>query len=431
MFEKIRSSVKRLLSLPLVDEKAIEDAIRDIQRALILADVDIRLVVELSEKIRKKVKEAKEKDYLSAKEVVLKVVYDELLRILGGKEKPRILTKGRILVMGLYGQGKTTTVAKLARYYQKRGFKVGIICCDIHRAAAYEQIKQLVEKYNIETFFDEDLEKCLKEGLAKFSDKDIIIIDSAGRDSFKEDLVEELRKINEIAKPDEKILVISADIGQSARKHIEAFSDAVGIDGIIITKMDSSAKGGGALAAAYLCNARVKFIGTGEKIDDIEEFDAERYLRAMLGFADIEGLLRKIRELEGGISEEEILKGKFTLKTFYKQLQTMQKIGPLKQVMQMIGLVNLPEEAIKVSEEKLRKFKYIMDSMRRVELENPEIIDYKRMQRIAKGSGTTVKDVKELLQYYNQTKKLMKMAKSERRLRRFLRKFGLDLQGAF
>jgi len=431
MFEKIRASVKRLLSLPLVDEKAMEDAIRDIQRALILADVDIHLVAELSEKIRKKAREAKEKDYLSAKEVVLKVVYDELLRILGGKDKPRILTKGKVLVMGLYGQGKTTTVAKLARYYQKRGLKVGIVCCDVHRAAAYEQINQLVRKYNIETFFDTNIEKCLKEGLTRFKDKDIVIIDSAGRDSFKEDLIGELRKINEIAEPDEKILVISADIGQSARKHIESFNRVVGINGIIITKMDSSAKGGGALAAAYLCNAKVKFIGTGEKIDDIEEFDAERYLRAMLGFADIEGLLRKVKELEKDISEEEIWKEKFTLKTFYRQLQVMQKLGPLKQVMQMMGLVNLPDEAVRVGEEKLKKFKYIMDSMRRVELENPEIIDYKRMQRIAKGSGTTVKDVKELLQYYNQTKKLMKIAKSEKKLKRFLRKFGLSLQNAF
>lgn len=345
------------------------------------------------------------------------------------KEKPTIL-----LTVGIQGSGKTTSVAKLARYFQKHGYKVGLVCSDTWRPGAYFQLKQLVEPYGIEVFGDpeeKDAVKLAKEGVEYFKKKgvDVIIVDSAGRHKEEKGLIEEMKQISNAINPHEVILVIDGTIGQQAYNQALAFKEATPIGSIIVTKLDGSAKGGGALSAVVATGAPIKFIGVGEKIDDLEPFDPKRFVSRLLGLGDIQGLLEKFEELskETEFTEEDVekfLRGKFNLKDMYAQLEAMRKMGPLQQILKMIpGMgYSIPDEVIKVSEERLKKFKVIMDSMTEEELENPEIINYSRIKRIARGSGTSTKDVKELLNQYKQMKKFFK-GMDKRKLAKMAKKF--------
>ncbi|HIP74561.1 MAG TPA: signal recognition particle protein, partial [Thermococcus paralvinellae] len=347
------------------------------------------------------------------------------------KEKPTVL-----LTVGIQGSGKTTTVAKLARYFQKRGYKVGLVCSDTWRPGAYHQLKQLVEPYGIEVFGDpneKDAVKLAKEGVEYFRHKgvDIIIVDSAGRHKEEKGLIEEMKQISEAIKPHEVILVIDGTIGQQAYNQALAFREATPIGSIIVTKLDGSAKGGGALSAVVATGAPIKFIGVGEKVEDLEPFDPKRFVSRLLGLGDLQGLLEKFEELSKTqeFKEDDLekfMRGKFNLKDMYAQLEAMSRMGPLKQILQMIpGLgYSLPDDVVRLSEQRLKKFRVIMNSMTEEELEHPEIINYSRIKRIARGSGTTVKDVKELLEQYNQMKKFFR-SMNKRSLNRMMKRFGM------
>ncbi|RLF88227.1 signal recognition particle protein Srp19, partial [Thermococci archaeon] len=326
--------------------------------------------------------------------------------------------------------------AKLARYFQKRGYKVGVVCSDTWRPGAYHQLRQLLDPYHIEVFGnpnERDAIKLAREGVEHFKRKgvDLIIVDTAGRHKEEKYLIDEMKQISEVIKPHEVILVIDGTIGQQAYNQALAFKEATPIGSIIVTKLDGSAKGGGALSAVAATGAPIKFIGVGEKIDDLEPFDPARFVSRLLGLGDIQGLLEKFKELEKEVefTEEDVerfLKGKFTLKDMYAQLEAMRKMGPLKQILRMIpGLgYSLPDEVISVGEERLRKFKVIMDSMTEEELMDPDIINYSRIKRIARGSGTSISDVKELLNQYRQMKKFFK-SMNKRQLARLARRFGM------
>ncbi|HII60661.1 signal recognition particle protein Srp54 [Pyrococcus horikoshii] len=434
----LSNALKKIARAGSVDEALVKEVVRDIQRALLQADVNVRLVLKLTKEIQRRALEEKPPAGISKKEHIIKIVYEELTKFLGTEAKPiEIKEKPTVLLtVGVQGSGKTTTVAKLARYFQKRGYKVGVVCSDTWRPGAYHQLKQLLDPYHIEVFGDpneKDAVKLAKEGVEYFKtrDVDLIIVDTAGRHKEEKDLIEEMRMISEEIRPHEVILVIDGTIGQQAYNQALAFKEATPIGSIIVTKLDSSAKGGGALSAVAATGAPIKFIGVGEKIDDLEPFDPARFVSRLLGLGDIQGLLEKFKELEKEVefTEEDIdrfLRGKFTLKDMYAQLEAMRKMGPLKQILRMIpGLgYSLPDELISVGEERLRKFKVIMDSMTEEELMNPEIINYSRIKRIARGSGTSIKDVKELLTQYNQMKKFFK-SMNKRQLSRLARRFGM------
>ncbi|MDK2868942.1 MAG: signal recognition particle subunit [Pyrococcus sp.] len=434
----LANTLKKIARASSVDEALIKELVRDIQRALIQADVNVRLVLQLTKEIQRRALEEKPPAGISKKEHIIKIVYEELTKFLGTEAKPiNIKEKPTILLMvGIQGSGKTTTVAKLARYFQKRGYKVGVVCSDTWRPGAYHQLRQLLDPYHIEVFGDpqeKDAIKLAKEGVDYFKSKgvDIIIVDTAGRHKEDKALIEEMKQISNVIHPHEVILVIDGTIGQQAYNQALAFKEATPIGSIIVTKLDGSAKGGGALSAVAATGAPIKFIGTGEKIDDIEPFDPPRFVSRLLGLGDIQGLLEKFKELEKEveIKEDDIerfLRGKFTLKDMYAQLEAMRKMGPLKQILRMIpGLgYSLPDEVISIGEERLKKFKVIMDSMTEEELLNPEIINYSRIKRIARGSGTSTKDVKELLDQYRQMKKLFK-SMNKRQLSRLARRFGM------
>ncbi len=434
----LNNALRKLARSRTVDEATIKEVVRDIQRALIQADVNVRLVLQLTKTIEKRALEEEPPAGASKKEHIIQIVYEELTKFLGKEAKPlEIKEKPTILLtVGIQGSGKTTSVAKLARHLQKRGYKVGLVCSDTWRPGAYYQLKQLVEPLGIEVFGDpneKDAVKLAREGVEYFKNKgvDVIIVDSAGRHKEESSLIEEMKQISEAIKPHEVILVIDGTIGQQAYNQALAFKEATPIGSIIVTKLDGSAKGGGALSAVAATGAPIKFIGVGERIDDLEAFDPKRFVSRLLGMGDIEGLLEKLEELQKQqeFKEEDMekfLRGKFNLKDMYAQLEAMQNMGPLKQVLQMIpGLgYSLPDDVVKVGEEKLKRYRIIMDSMTDEELENPDIINYSRVKRIARGSGTSTAEVKELLAQYNQMKKMFKNM-DKRKLAKMAKKFNL------
>lgn len=428
--------IKNLISSTSIDKKKVEELLIDLKKILLQADVDVKLVEELIQNIRKKCLEEKIPPGLTLREHVLKTIYDELVKLLG--EKPSgLIGKKRIMFVGLYGSGKTTSAGKLARYLQKQGLRPALVALDYHRPAAPEQLQQLGKQINVPVYVSKSKNpfEAAKEGLKEFEKYDTIIFDTAGRNALDKELADELKELAEIIRPDEVILTIPADLGKVARKQSEEFHRLVGITGIFVTKMDGTAKAGGALAACSATKAKVKFIGTGEHLEDFEIYNPERFVSRLLGLGDLQTLLEKAKEAEIKPEKvEKIMEGKFTLQDFMEQIEAMQKMGPLGKIVQMIpGLgLKIPEEVMERQEEKIKSYKYIIQSMTKEERENPEIINASRIRRIAKGSGRPESEVRELLQQYEQMKKLMKMLGGKAGLERgalgkLMKQFGLKL----
>ena len=417
--KNLTKTMKKLAGMSIIDEEVVKEVIKDIQRALIQADVNIKMVLNLSKTIEERSLNEEPAKGITPKEHVIRIVYEELVNLIG--EKPaevEVTTKPyKILFIGLQGSGKTTTIAKLAKYLQKKGFKPAVVVTDTWRPAAYEQLRQLTEDMNVPLYGDPENKDALdlaKKGIDEFKKNDIIIVDTAGRHKEEKDLLDEMEQISKVVNPEEVILVIDGTIGQQAREQALAFSKTTDIGSIIITKLDGSAKGGGALSAVAEIGAPIKFIGTGEKLDDFEAFDPERFISRLLGMGDIRTLLEKVEEVAQEDvdvkSMDALLSGKFTLKDMYTQFEMMNKMGPMQQVMNMLPGMGgkLPKNASEVTEEKLSKYKVIMDSMTDYELMHPEIIKQSRVKRISRGSGMRNEDVKELLKYYNMTKRAIK-----------------------
>ena len=421
--ESLKSTLQKIAKAVFVDEKLINELIKDIQRGLLQSDTNVQLVFDLTKKIKERALKEDAPPGLTKKEHLVKIVYDELVQFLGG-EGHKIEISGKpfkIMLAGLFGNGKTTTAGKLGKFFMTRGFKVALLGLDIHRPAAMDQIEQVAKSIKAHYFIDKNEKNALRiyknyeEELKKF---DVVLIDTAGRDALSQDLIEELNGLNKAIQPNERLLVIGADVGQAAEKQAAAFHEACNITGVIITKMDGTAKGGGTLIACSVTGAPVKFIGVGEKYSDLEEFRPKGFVSRLLGMGDIESLLEKAQE---AMTEEQakdlgkrFLKGDFNLLDLYEQMEAMQKMGPLNKVMEMVpgfGQLKLPKDMLKVQEGKLKKWRFAMNSMAKGELEDPDKIDLSRIERISKGSGIPIAEVRELLKQYKQSKKLMKMFK--------------------
>ncbi len=405
----LSKTMKKLAGMTIVDEEVVREVIKDIQRALIQSDVNVKLVFKLSKSIENRALNEEPPRGITPKEHIIRIVYEEMVKLVGEKAQELSIDEKpyRILFLGLQGSGKTTTIGKLARHLRRRGFTVGVVCTDTWRPAAFEQLRQYTEGQDIDVYGDpqnRDAVDLARKGLEEFQKKDVIIFDTAGRHKEEKDLLNEMEELSDVVRPHEAILVIDGTIGQQAREQALAFREATDIGSIIVTKLDGSAKGGGALSAVAEIGAPIKFIGTGERIEDLEVFDPERFISRLLGMGDLRSLLEKVEEVsEEDISEESldaILSGRFTLKDMRVQFEMMGKMGPLQQIMKMLpGMGKLPKDASKMTEETIKRYLIIMDSMTDEELEKPDIIKHSRIRRIARGSGTRNEDVKDLLKY--------------------------------
>jgi len=421
----IKDVFRRVMGLGVVDKEAVESIVRELQRTLIQSDVDIKLVFEMSQNIKNRLLGEQPPKGMTIKEYFIKILYDEIVGLLG-KEKGRLsLEKQKILLIGLFGSGKTTTAGKLGLWFKKRGLSVALVACDTHRPAAKEQLRQIGKQLDVRVYDEGNKPEEIAKYALSSAKENVMIFDSAGRDALDGELAKELKKMGETIKPDEVFLVIPADIGQAARKQAEEFNRLVGITGLIITKLDGTAKGGGALAAAGVSDSKVRMIGVGEKMEDFEEYDPQRFVSRLIGYGDLQGLLEKAKEAGAEETAKKIIEGRFTMNEFHEQLGSLQKMGSLSKVMDMIpGMSSgalakkLPANFADVQEEKMKKWKHVINSMTPKEREDPDIIKQSRIQRIAKGSGTAQSEVRELLKNYNQIKKLLKMAGGGKAFRR-------------
>lgn len=409
----LRDVIKRVARANRIDKRTIDETVKGIQRALLQADVNVKLVMQLSSRIRERSLDEKPVAGADPREHVIKIVYEELVKIIGeGADVP--LSEQTILMVGLQGSGKTSTAAKLARFFQRKGAKPGMICADTYRPGAYEQLKQLCEQIDVPFYGEIDCSNpisIIKNGMKELERCEIKIVDTAGRHALEMNLIEEMKDIHELIKPNQKLLVLDASIGQTASGQAKAFNDAIGTTGVIITKMDGTAKGGGALSAVSETNSPIAFIGMGENVDDLERFDPDGFISRLLGMGDIKSLIERAEEIlsPADMDVKSMMRGRFTLKDMYKQLEAIDKFGPLKNMMQMLPFgMELSDDSCQVTKDKLARYKVMMDSMTNEELEDPKIIGSSRIKRVARGSGTSLEDVRELLKYHKLMQKTMK-----------------------
>ncbi|MCR4327119.1 MAG: signal recognition particle receptor subunit alpha [Nanoarchaeota archaeon] len=443
--EALKKATDRISNAIFLDKNLVDTVVRELQRALIEADVNIHFVKEISERLRKVAYDEKIKG-IEKKEHLIKTLHDELLGILGENKELKLKEKGQTVMMfvGLYASGKTTTVAKLGNYFQKRGKRVALVGLDVWRPAAKEQLMQLGKQNNLHVFSDleeKDPIKIWKGNKKNLEKYDLIIVDTAGRHDLDKELVEEIKKLNKEIKPDETILVIPGDIGQAAKNQAEKFSSSLKITGVIISRMDSTAKGGGAISACAETKSGVYFITTGEKINDIEIFNPESFLSRLLGMGDLQALIEKVRSVTDEKSqkkiEENIKEGKLTLDDVIEQVKGMNSLGgfdKLKSMVPGLGSAKIPEGALETQQKKVEKWEHILKSMNKFEKENPEIIkkETSRIGRIAKGAGVNTSDVRSLLKQYDMLQTMVKESSdfdmsngiNPRQLQKLMKKFG-------
>jgi len=432
----LRAAIKKIVSSSGIDEELIKELSKDVQRALLQSDVNVRLVLEITKKLEDRSINETPPPGLSRKDHIVKILYDELAKLLGNETefsfKPGKANK--VLMLGIQGSGKTTVTSKLGKFLTRQGYSVGVIGADTFRPGALVQLKTMCEKINVEVYGEDktnDSPQVVKNGLKHFenSNLDVILIDTAGRHKEEKDLLDEMKQISKVADPDLALLIIDGTIGQQCFKQAEAFHKIVPVGGIIITKLDSSAKGGGALAASAATGAQIMYIGTGERIDDLEQFSPTRFVGRLLGMGDIKAVLDLAKRLESEADDvrlKRISSGKMNMDDFFYQLEQVTKVGSFKGFLDNIpgfsGAVK--EDQLEQMEEKVERWRYIIQSMNQDEKANPDLLNSSRVKRIARGSGWSEHDVKELVKNYKNSKNMMKASKG-RQMQGALRRMGL------
>ncbi len=417
--EKFSKALGRLKDTRKLTEKQVNDVLREVRSALIEADVDYEVVKSFLKRVRERALKEDLTKSPSPQDSFLLTIYEELVQTLGGQKQD--LKKGVVLFVGLQGTGKTTSIGKIANYLKEQGFKVSLSSTDVRRPAAMLQLQKLAEKIGVPYYgFEEGLTavEIAKRALQKAKEEavDYLLLDTAGRLHVDEELMEELRKIKEAVKPSEIIYVADAMQGQSALESAKTFHELLGLTGVVLTKMDGDARGGVALSVKEALGVGVKFIGVGEKIEDIEPFYPDRIAQRILGLGDIQTLAEKVQKV---IPEDEaqalaykVLKGEFDLEDMLKQIRFIKNMGPLDKLLGMLPGIGAQLKGLKIDESKLKKTEAIILSMTKQERRNPKIINMSRKQRIAKGSGTTISDVNKVLKEYEEMKKMIKRFKN-------------------
>ena len=413
IFKKVRGHGK-------LSESNIKDALREVKMSLLEADVNYKVVKDFTAKIQEKAIGTDVLKGINPGQQFIKIVNDELVELLGGTNAR--LTKGVrnptvLMLAGLQGAGKTTFAAKLGNYLKKQDEKVLMVGADVYRPAAIKQLQVLGEQTGIEVYSEENHQDAVgicERGLAKAKElgSTYMIVDTAGRLHIDEKLMDELKEIKRLTRPQEILLVVDAMIGQDAVNLAESFNNVLNIDGVVLTKLDGDTRGGAALSIKAVVGKPIKFVGVGEKIDDIELFHPERLVSRILGMGDVVSLVEKaqsaIDEEDAKSLEEKIRTQKFDLGDFLKQLQNIKKLGSLGSILKMIpGMGQIGDLA--PAEKEMKKVEAIIQSMTKEERKKPEILKASRKQRIAKGSGTEVADINRLLKQFEQMKAMMKM----------------------
>lgn len=446
----LRGAIKKIVRASDINEELIDSLCKDIQRALLQSDVNVKLVLEITKRIKERSMNEEPVKGLTRKDHIITILYGELARLLGyAGQTIKSIDKSQqthdkilqfepeeqsiILMLGIQGSGKTTVTAKVARWLSKQGYSVGVIGADTWRPGALTQLKMNCSRINTEVYGEEantDALDIVRKGLAYFRTQniDVVIVDTAGRHKEESGLLEEMRNMRNAINPNLVLLVIDGTIGQQAFNQAKAFHQAAEVGGIIVTKLDGSAKGGGVLSASAATGAKVLFIGTGERIDDLEVFSPTNFVGRILGMGDIQAVLEMARGLELQADENQakrLLGGKMTIEDFYAQMENVGKMGFRNVIDNLPGLSGmLKEDQLDALEGKMEKWRFIIQSMTRDEKRNPEIINESRRKRIARGAGLTEHEIKDLVKQYGNSKTLMKQAKG-RQLQGMLRKFGI------
>jgi len=446
----LRGAIKKIVGASDINEELIDSLCKDIQRALLQSDVNVKLVLEITKRIKERAINEEPVRGLTRKDHIITILYGELARLLGYTGQTiknidksqqideKIISfepnkQSVILMLGIQGSGKTTVTAKIARWLLKHGYSVGVIGADTWRPGALTQLRMNCSRINVEVYGEEPNSNAIdivRKGLEHFKiqNVDITIVDTAGRHKEELSLLDEMRTMRDVINPDLVLLVIDGTIGQQAFNQAKAFHEAVTVGGIIVTKLDGTAKGGGVLAASAVTGAKVMFIGTGERIDDLEVFSPTGFVGRILGMGDIKAILEMARGLELQADENQakrLLSGKMTIEDFYAQMENVGKMGFKNVIDNLPGLSGMvKEDQLDALEGKMEKWRFIIQSMTRDEKKNPDIINESRRKRIARGAGITEHEVKDLVKQYSNSKTMMKQAKG-RQMQGMLRKFGI------
>ena len=436
----IFGAIGRLKGKRKLDEAEMKELSKSIRRALLEADFNVRQSKEITARLEERMIEEEPLPGVNLQTHAMNIIYTELVRLLGPPREIRPHNQ-TILMVGLYGQGKTTTTAKLAEWWRRRhGVKVAVIEADVQRPGAYEQLKQLLADSSVEVYGEpgnKNAEEIVRNGLAKVGNADVVIVDTAGRDRLDDELQAELERIHKVANATERFLVIDAQVGQAAGPVAAGFHDLVGVSGVIVSKLDGTARGGGALSAVATTGAPIVFIGEGEKVSDLEKFESDRFISRLLGMGDIRGLIdiapESLDQEEAMRLTERMMSGRFTLNDMYKQMEMMSKIGTIDKIVSHLpssffgGLGAMDRKQKEEMQGNLERFRVIMDSMTEEEKNEPHILKAERIRRIARGSGVKEKNVRELLAQWNRSRKMMKGIKANRKLRRQMKGMMSDM----
>lgn len=418
--EKLNGVFKRLKSRGKLNEADVKEAMREVKMALLEADVSYKVVKEFISNVTERAVGEDVLKSLTPGQQVIKIVNEELIKLMGdANSKINFPNKPPCVIMmcGLQGSGKTTHAAKLAKHFKTQGKRPLLVACDVYRPAAIDQLKIVGEKAEVPVFEmgQIDPRKIAKEGLkhAKDYGNDLVILDTAGRLHIDEELMDELKDIKKLAEPHEIMLVVDAMIGQDAVKVASSFDEALGIDSVILTKLDSDTRGGAALSVLSVTGKPIKFVGMGEKLDEFEPFHPERMASRILGMGDMLTLIEKASSTVDAKDAEKLAKKVkekgFDLNDLLEQMKQIHKMGSMRSIIKMLpGVGNINDEQLEQGEVQLKKTEAMINSMTIKEREKPAIIDPKRKRRIAAGSGTEVSDVNALLKQFDQMQKMMK-----------------------
>lgn len=436
MFENLSDKLDRAFKLikgqGKITEINVAETLKEVRKALLDADVNFKVAKQFTDTVKEKAMGANVLTALQPSQLMVKIVHDELTQLMGGSSV-EVNIKGSpaiILMAGLQGSGKTTFTGKLGNLFKKKGSQVLLVACDVYRPAAVNQLKVLGEQIGVEVYSEEGVTDAVgiaKRGVAhaRSTGKNIVVVDTAGRLAIDEAMMAEIRALKEAINPTETLFVVDAMTGQDAVNTALAFNEVINYDGVVLTKLDGDTRGGAAITIRSVVNKPIKFIGTGEKVEGIDIFYPERMADRILGMGDIVSLVERAQEQfdaeEAKKLQRKIAKNQFNFEDFLNQLQQIKKMGNMKDLVGMIPGVGKALKDIDIDDNAFKGIEAIIRSMTPQERQNPDLIDGKRKQRIAKGSGSTIQEVNQLLKQFEDTRKMMRMMTDKNAMARMMR----------